>query len=102
MRSSMTSCGKVMSACLVLAVVGCSSPQVTHPAYPPPGKTVTILVPYPAGGSGDILGRAIGEVLARQLPGTSSSRTSPAVRKPLHRSGSRAPRPTATRSWSAR
>jgi tripartite-type tricarboxylate transporter receptor subunit TctC len=38
--------------------------------HPAAGKTVTILVPYPPGGSGDILGRAIGEILSRQLSGT--------------------------------
>jgi tripartite-type tricarboxylate transporter receptor subunit TctC len=69
-RLSMTSCGKVIAACLALAVVGLQQPASHASAYPAPGKTVTILVPYPAGGPGDILGRAIGEVLARQLSGT--------------------------------
>ena len=70
MRSSMTSCGKVIVACLALAIVLLQQPASHASSYPPSGKTVTILVPYPAGGSGDILGRAIGEVLARQLSGT--------------------------------
>lgn len=70
MRSSMMSCGKVIVACLALAIVLLQQPASHASSYPPPGKTVTILVPYPAGGSGDILGRAIGEVLARQLSGT--------------------------------
>ena len=70
MRSSMTSCGKVITACLALAIVLLQQPAGYASSYPASGRTVTILVPYPAGGPGDILGRAIGEVLARQLSGT--------------------------------
>jgi tripartite-type tricarboxylate transporter receptor subunit TctC len=65
----MTSCGKFIAACLALFIVLLLQPVGQASSYPVSGKTVTILVPYPAGGSGDILGRAIGEVLARQLSG---------------------------------
>jgi tripartite-type tricarboxylate transporter receptor subunit TctC len=54
-------------ACLAMAVPAIAAPTF---AQDYPSKTVTIIVPYPAGGLGDILPRAMAEVLAQQTGGT--------------------------------
>jgi tripartite-type tricarboxylate transporter receptor subunit TctC len=50
--------------------------------YPDPAKRITLVVPFSAGGSNDILSRAIGQKLsdAWQLPVTSTTRSAPAAR----------------------
>jgi tripartite-type tricarboxylate transporter receptor subunit TctC len=57
-----------LAMCLFIVLLQADASRASD--YPAAGKTVTIIVPYPPGGPGDILGRAIGEVLARQLSGT--------------------------------
>jgi len=53
---------------VLLALVGATIPARTQ--YPDPAKRVTLVVPFSAGGSNDILSRAIGQKLSEawQLP----------------------------------
>lgn len=47
-----------MLAVAALAGIGCVAP--VHPAYPT--KPVTLVMPYPAGGANDMLGRLMAEL----------------------------------------
>src|SRR3954465_10375637 len=46
-------------ACTLLAVV------CADPAWPQAGRTIRIVVPFPPGGSGDILARVLGEQIGK-------------------------------------
>ncbi|MBV7485067.1 tripartite tricarboxylate transporter substrate binding protein [Bordetella sp. BOR01] len=56
-------------AVAAIAAVAVATPAQAQPAWP--GKTLTLVVPYTAGGTNDTLGRALGEVL-RTAHGTAT------------------------------
>ena len=58
-RSLFASCAAVVAGCLL--ALGAAA------AYPYPTKPVTLMVPYPAGGSSDVIARVIHTALAKQL-----------------------------------
>lgn len=55
----------ISSAVFCLAVlIGALSPHVAFAQYPAPGKRITLVVPFSAGGSNDILARLVGQKLS--------------------------------------
>ncbi|MEY5100438.1 MAG: hypothetical protein RJA36_3157 [Pseudomonadota bacterium] len=56
------------AALLGVALSGLSSPVLAQTPFP--SKTMTFVVPYPAGGANDMLGRLIGQKMAESLGGT--------------------------------
>ena len=62
---------------LVAAVLLCALASVpSYAAYP--DQPIKIIAPYAAGGSSDVLARALGEELSRELVNRSWSKTAPA------------------------
>ena len=53
----------VAFACVLLAL--CASQAVAQPAYP--SKAVRVIVPYPPGGSNDIIARAVADELTKRM-----------------------------------
>src|SRR3954453_21245738 len=51
--------------CLLLALTTLAVPRAAHAEYP--SKRITLVVPFAAGGSNDILARAIGQKLSEAL-----------------------------------
>ena len=92
-------------ATLLLALY--ASATIAQPAYP--AKTVRIIVPYPAGGTSDILARSISEKLAAALATTVIVENKPGANGTWAPSSSRGRRrmeapccsPTSARSRSA-
>jgi len=60
---------KLVSAAAIAALAVAGAAAQAQPAWP--GKTLTLVVPYTAGGTNDTLGRTLGEVL-RQMHGTAT------------------------------
>lgn len=50
---------------LILGALAHSSAEAQQPAYPV--KPIRLIVPYPPGGSADLIGRAVNELLAKRL-----------------------------------
>ena len=48
-----------------LTLIACAGPAAAQDAWP--SKPVKIIVPFPAGGTSDVMGRMIGEALSREL-----------------------------------
>lgn len=65
---------------MLLALVGAAIPARAQ--YPDPAKRITLVVPFSAGGSNDILSRAIGQKLSEawQVPVIIRTRSAPAAR----------------------
>lgn len=56
---------RIVTACLVTAFVAALAPSSHAQGYP--SKPIRIVVPYPAGGTSDILARSIGQKLSESL-----------------------------------
>lgn len=54
-------------ACLLAALLLASAPESPAQGFPVPGKPIRIVVPFPAGGQADTLGRAVGNRLGEAL-----------------------------------
>ena len=59
-------CPRLASLMVVALTLSTASPAMSN-GYPERGKLITIVVPYPAGGPGDIMVRALTEVLRTEL-----------------------------------
>src|SRR3954453_18946548 len=59
-------CRRLASLMVVALTLSTASPAMSN-GYPERGKLITIVVPYPAGGPGDIMVRALTEVLRTEL-----------------------------------
>lgn len=55
----------IVSWCRVLAAVGLCAASVVHAAYP--DRAIKLIIPFPAGGPTDALGRQLGQALATSL-----------------------------------
>ena len=53
------------AAAAALTLIACAGPAAAQDAWP--SKPVKIIVPFPAGGTSDVMGRMIGEALSREL-----------------------------------
>ncbi len=59
---------QILASAASAALAGVSAPAFAQAAFP--SKTMTFVVPYPAGGANDMLGRLIGQKMADALGGT--------------------------------
>jgi tripartite-type tricarboxylate transporter receptor subunit TctC len=59
---------KMMAGCAGSAIARVASSAEAQPAYP--AKAITVVVPYPAGGTTDLLGRLVADQLKTGLGAT--------------------------------
>ena len=85
----------IMLSLLALASVACSAHAEDATDYP--SKKIKMLLPFGAGGGGDVLGRLLADRMGRLF----TSKTAPAPQAPSARSRPRPPHPMATPSRSA-
>ena len=81
----------IMLSLLALASVACSAQAEDATDYP--SKKIKMLLPFGAGGGGDVLGRLLADRMGNRL-----GKTAPAPQAPSARSRPRPPRPMATPS----
>ena len=89
----------MMLSLLALASVAC--PAHAEDAADYPSKKIKMLLPFGAGGGGDVLGRLLADRMGNVSARPSTSKTAPAPPAPSARSRRRPLRPTATPSRSA-
>src|SRR5690606_10708974 len=65
----MAALSKFIRSVAIMAVAAMTTAAHAQPAWP--GKTLTLVVPYTAGGTNDTLGRTLGDIL-RQTYGTAT------------------------------
>ena len=100
-KSGAAMTGRVLMRGWWAAVAGLALMAANAHAQSYPAKPIRMMVPFPAGGGSDTIGRVIGQKLAERL-GQSIVVENPPVPASIGADSWRSPRPTAIRSCSAR